>query len=330
MSAATSDRLNIEVYLTEGDLQVTMAEDVRRGLTAPQKYLPAKYFYDAHGSELFEKITELPEYYQTRTELEILQREASHFAERFPSHDIVELGSGSSKKTTTILDAMQHCGVLQRYVPIDVSEQMLRQSSAALLDRYPAMRVDGIVGDFNRHLRAVPPTNGRRMVVFLGSTIGNLNEDERRTFLGGVREILSPQDVFLLGVDLVKDVTTLEAAYNDSAGVTAEFNKNILRVLNRALEGDFEPAAFRHLAFYDQSHARIEMHLVSERQQAVRLKTIDLNLSFVGNETIWTEISCKFTRDSISAALEEAGLKLVEWHTDPRGQFGLLIAARAG
>jgi L-histidine N-alpha-methyltransferase len=264
VSIGSSDRLTITAPFAGDELRSSLADDVRRGLTASQKSLPSKYFYDARGSDLFEQITELPEYYQTRTELEILRSIADPLAADVPFSDVVELGSGSSKKTRTLLDALERHGSLRRFIPLDVSEEMLRQSAAALLDRYPGLRVHGVVGDFLKHLDAVPDAEGRRLVIFLGSTIGNLFKEERIDFLRNVRTLLQPGDGLLLGVDLVKDAATLEAAYNDAAGVTAEFNRNVLRVVNAGLRADFVPGAYRHYAPYNAGEQRIEMYLVAE------------------------------------------------------------------
>jgi len=238
MSPTDIERLTVEVHLS-GDPLESMSQEVRNGLTAQQKTLPCKYFYDTYGSILFEQITELPEYYQTRTELAILQTIAGGLAEELEFNEVLELGSGSAKKTCTLLDALDGRGCLQRYVPVDVSESMLRESAASLLERYQKLLVHGVVGDFQLHLSKAPPPAGRRLVLFLGSTIGNLDVPERQQFLRQVRGLLGPEDCFLVGVDLVKDVERIEAAYNDSAGITADFNRNALPVVNRELDGDF-------------------------------------------------------------------------------------------
>jgi L-histidine N-alpha-methyltransferase len=289
--------------------------------------LPPKYFYDARGAELFEAITELPEYYQTRTEQAILDDIADAMIARWSFRELVELGSGSSTKTRTLLDAMERLGTLERYIPVDVSERMLRESAEALLGRYPSLRVHAVVGDFQRHLPAVPPRLGNRLVIFLGSTIGNLDAAERHALLVDVHGLLSTGDFFLMGVDLVKDVAALEAAYNDAAGVTAEFNRNILRVVNAALGADFDPAAFRHYAYYNAGQARIEMHLIAGSPQDAVIRALDMTVQLRAGESIWTESSYKFTQTSAAAMLEGAGLKLERWHTDPENRFGLALAA---
>lgn len=327
MRSPPTHRLTIDDCLGLGELEQAMADDVRAGLTSLPKRLPSKYFYDARGSELFERITELPEYYQTRTELAILRSNADEIVSALACEELVELGSGSSTKTRVLLDAMEQRGSLARYLPFDVSADMLRDSSSELLRRYPALRVHGVVGDFQRHLASVPGPDGSRLVIFLGSTIGNLETDERRTFLAGVRDLLGDDGSFLLGVDLVKDPTVLHAAYNDAAGVTAEFNRNILRVVNRGLDADFAPAMYRHVAFYNADQARIEMHLAAETDQHVRLGGLAVEIDVRPDETIWTEISCKFTRDTTAAMLAEVGMDLGRWYTDPDDRFALALAS---
>jgi len=245
------------------------------------------------------------------------------------TNELVELGSGSSTKTRVLLDAMERAKLLRRYVPFDVSAEMLQASCVDLLERYASMSVDAVVGDFQRHLDVVPPPDGNRLVIFLGSTIGNLEADERARFLGDVRRLLGERGSFLLGVDLVKDVRVLHAAYNDAAGVTAEFNRNILRVVNNGLDADFDPEAYRHVAFYDADKARIEMHLASERDQQARVRKLGLELAIKADETIWTEISCKFTRESTASMLAEAGLNINHWYTDPQDLFALALASPA-
>jgi L-histidine Nalpha-methyltransferase len=327
MTQPPTDRFALGVCLAPSELATTMAEDVRVGLTSDPKRLPSKYFYDARGSELFERITELPEYYQTRTELAILESIADDLVGELRCEELVELGSGSARKTRVLLDAMERSDLLVRYLPFDVSADMLRESSLELLDRYRKLSVYGVVGDFQRHLTSVPPAGGSRLVMFLGSTIGNLEVEERRAFLAGVRGLLGNDGSFLLGVDLVKDMKALEAAYDDSAGVTAEFNRNILRVVNGRLDADFQTELYRHVAFYDVEKARIEMHLAPERDQHVRVAKLDLEVDVRHDETIWTEISCKFTRESTAAMLAEVGLSLERWFTDAQSRFALALSS---
>jgi len=327
VSARDLDRFTLDRHL-EGSQLSTMRDEVRAGLTAPQKSLPSKYFYDAVGSELFEKITELPEYYQTRTELAILQSLAAPLADQYRWTEVVEIGSGSSKKTLAILDALNERKLLKRFIPIDVSESILRESAEALLERYANIRVHGVIGDFMVHLGSIPPSDGRRLVIFLGSTIGNLDAPERLTFLKSVRGMLGPDDHFLVGMDLVKDIAVIEAAYNDSQGVTAEFNRNVLRVVNRELDANFVPEAYRHKSFFNRDASRIEMHLVPESPQDVVIHDLDLSIHCDPDETIFTEISCKYTETSAREALELAGLELAGWYTDPKALFGMALAKR--
>lgn len=320
-------RYHIDLHVDEQTRLRELVEDVRRGLTGRPKTLAPKYFYDAAGSRLFEKITQLPEYYLTRVEDGLLARWAPDIVRALRPQDIVELGAGSGTKTRRLLDAAG--GWPLRYVPIDVDVTILEAAAAQLVDQYPFLRVHAMVGDFHRHLTKVPPSTGRRLVLFLGSTIGNLDAPARHDLLVGIRRLLDPGDHFLLGVDLVKDVRALEAAYNDAAGVTAEFNRNILRVVNRGLGADFEPEAFAHLAFYDQAAARIEMHLAPASRQVVRLERLDLTIEVATNERIWTESSYKFTRASTGDELQAAGLTVAHWHTDPEHRFALILATPA-
>jgi L-histidine N-alpha-methyltransferase len=326
VSSRSLERFQLDVYLNEEDLRAAMAADVRRGLTATQKTIPPKYFYDDTGSELFERITELPEYYQTRTELAILQSAADGLAEDFAFNEVVELGSGSSKKTVALLDALDRHGHLHRFLPFDVNREMVGLAAGALLERYPALQVYGVVGDFQRDLAHVPSAEGRRLVMFLGGTIGNLNGDERRVFLDQVSDLIGDDGRLLLGVDLVKDRARLEAAYDDSAGVTAAFNRNVLHVVNRELGADFRVHEFRHWAFYNASQSRIEMHLVPDTIQQAYVRDLDLPVTVRPGETIWTEISCKFTEDAVRAELGGAGLRLDRWFTDPEGLFAVVLA----
>src|SRR5262245_60755520 len=297
--------------------------DARRGLAHTPKTLPPKYFYDARGSELFEEITRLPEYYLTRAETSILERVAGEVVALARPREIVEIGAGSSRKTQLLLDALgQHGG--KRFVPIDVSPAALAEAGERLVARYPWLEVLGVVGDFERDLGAVP-RSGARLVCFLGSTIGNLEAEERVPFLRCVRAMLERQDRFLLGVDLVKAQARLHAAYNDARGVTAEFNRNVLRVLNRELDGNLDPAAFAHRAFYDPRLERIEMRLVALRRVESRLARLDLELVFEPGEELHTEISCKFRRESVAEAFRGAGLVLERWITDEPGDFALAL-----
>ena len=323
------DRLHIAVYLDNRGRLTTMADEVRQGLTSTPKTLPPKYFYDERGSELFERVTALPEYYPARAEHRILAAIAEELMAALRPVDLVELGSGSSIKTRVLLDAKSCPAHLTRYVPMDVSEAMLRSAALELLERRPFLKVHGVVGDFERDLDRVPPPVGPRLVLFLGSTLGNLEPAQRSRFFSSVRPLLGVDGRFLLGVDLVKDLQTLNAAYNDSAGVTAKFNRNILQVINNGLRANFDPAAFRHHAFYNGTASRIEMHLVADREQTVYVRDLDLTSHIAAGESIWTESSYKFTRETVAKELEEAGMRLEQWHTGPQQLFGLALAAAA-
>jgi L-histidine N-alpha-methyltransferase len=323
---AADDRLAIESFIDRAAQAQDMADEVRRGLTDAPKHLPSKYFYDEHGSQLFERITELPEYYPTRTELGILRSMADSLVAEGGYEELVEIGSGSATKTRILLDAMERHGTLERYVPLDVSEEMLRQSSLDLLERYAELRIHGVVGDFQRDLTRIPPSVGPRLVIFLGSTIGNLDHQERVSLLAATRKLLGPEDAFLLGIDLVKDVGVIERAYNDAAGVTAEFNRNILNAINRQFDADFRPERFAHRAFYNQREDRIEMHLLPDQPQNVTVRRLDLAVTVAGGESIRTEISCKFTRERVAEMLDAAALRLAEWYSDAENLFGLALA----
>ncbi|HEX2071644.1 MAG TPA: L-histidine N(alpha)-methyltransferase [Thermoleophilaceae bacterium] len=306
------------------DAPQSLAAEVREGLSRPLKELPPKYFYDERGSRLFELITELPEYYPTRCERELLGRHAAEIVAG--SGELVELGSGTASKTRTLLDAMTAAGTLRRYVPFDVDPTVVEACAADLTVSYPGLAVHGVVGDFSRDLDRIPV--GRdRLFAFLGGTIGNLYPSERRRFLERVAGLMASGDRLVIGVDLVKDRAVLEAAYNDSAGVTAEFNRNVLRVLNASLGADFEPSAFEHVAFFDEANSWIELRLRARGAQTVRVEGAALELSFEDGEELRTEISTKFTAQSVEAELSDAGMRLEAFHTD--GVFGLAVASPA-
>jgi L-histidine Nalpha-methyltransferase len=313
------------------DADLSLAEDVLDGFTRPFKELPPKHLYDARGAELFDRICELPEYYPTRTERAILDRYADAIVRRTGMAELVELGSGTAAKTRVLLDAMERAGTLWRYVPFDVAEQTVRDCATALADEYSGLNIYGIVGDFERHLRTVPvPHRDRpRVVAFLGGTIGNFPPGARRRFLRALAGLLSAGDYLLLGTDLVKDVDVLEAAYDDAAGVTAEFNRNVLHVLNRELDADFPTELFEHVAFFDPDHEWIEMRLRARRACHVRIAALDLEVDFARGEELRTEISAKFTRDRVAADYAACGLDLAEWFTDDDGLFALSLAALA-
>lgn len=327
--AAAEARIEIRRADPEADRRAEMREDVVAGLTGSPKELPPKYFYDARGSRLFERITRLPEYYLTHAERKILARSAPGMVAELRPRALVEFGSGSAAKTRILLDAMRAAGLLAGYAPIDVSPSALRESAGRLAADYPGLRVVGVIGDFRRPLE-LPFEEEARLVAFLGSTIGNLKPATAVRFLGRVAGAMGPADGFLVGFDLVKDRERLEAAYDDAAGVTAEFNRNVLRVLNRELGADFDLTAFRHRAFYDEREARIEMHLVSERAQTVRIRDLEMEVEFDEGETIRTELSHKYTRESAVGLLEAAGLRLGRWEADPEGLFALALARSGG
>jgi L-histidine N-alpha-methyltransferase len=305
----------------------TIEDDVQRGLTARPKDIPPKWFYDDRGSVLFDEITRLAEYYPTRCERAILEARASEIAERTRADTLVELGSGTSEKTRVLLDGLRPGG-LARFVPFDVSKRTLHDAAAAIEEEYAGIDVQPVVGDFTLDLDDIPK-GGRRLVVFLGGTIGNLLPDARASFLRDVAAMLDPDDFFLLGTDLVKDVARLEAAYDDERGVTAEFNKNVLHVMNRELDADFDVDAFEHVAVFDTEREWIEMRLRSTREQTVRVGALELEVAFAAGEEMRTEVSAKFTRARVERELAAAGMELVAWWTDPDGDFALSLARRA-
>ncbi len=317
--------VEVHSYLREGD-ERTLADDVLDGLTRPLKELPPKHLYDARGSDLFDAICELPEYYQTRTERLILQTHADEIVARSGALELVELGSGSATKTRVLLDAMAAAGTLRRYVPFDVSATTVQAVAGLLCDEYPGLSVYGVVGDFERHLGELPDPEGARLVAFLGGTIGNFPPGSRRRFLRGLGKVLGPDGHLLLGTDLVKDPHVIEAAYNDSAGVTAQFNLNVLHVLNRELGANFAVDAFEHVAFFDRQREWIEMRLRALEPQTVRVEALDLDVEFAAREELRTEISAKFTPERLRGDLAAAGLELVEVFTDPDELFAVSLA----
>jgi L-histidine N-alpha-methyltransferase len=323
----------LDIQLTEHDAELALRVDARAGLTATPKRLPPKWFYDARGSELFERITEQPEYYPTRTERALLERSAAEIAVASGADVVVELGSGSSAKTRLLLDAFAAAGTLRWYVPQDVSESALRGAMDTLAAEYPDLRLRGVVGDFTRHLDRLPggrhhplPDGRRRMVAFLGGTIGNLLPAERSAFLSGLRAVLEPGEQLLLGTGLVVDPTVLVPAYDDAAGVTAEFNRNVLRVLNRELDADFDVAAFDHRAVWDVENEWIEMRLLARRAMTVHVTGLDLTVEFDAAEQMCTEVSAKFRPDGIRAVLAATGFDLTRMWTDPDDRHALSLA----
>lgn len=308
--------------LPEDATDAALRADVRAGLTRTPKTLPPKWFYDARGSELFEEITRLPEYYPTRAEREILLARADEIAAASGASTLVELGSGSSEKTRHLLDALKG---LHSYVPVDVSESALTGAAEALVADRPDLRVHALIADFTAGLE-LPATPGPRLVAFLGGTVGNLLPAERARFLASVRALLEPGDTLLLGTDLVKDESTLVSAYDDAAGVTAAFNKNVLSVMDRELGADFDPADFAHVARWDREQEWIEMRLRARRALTVKIPELDLLVGFEAGEEVRTEVSAKFRQDGVRAELAAAGMELTHWWTDEAGRFALSLA----
>jgi L-histidine N-alpha-methyltransferase len=316
----------IEVHL-DADTAATMARDVRDGLAADPKELAPKYFYDERGSQLFEQITELSEYYPTRAERSILaERSAEIITAAAAPRTLVELGSGSASKTRHLLSAMRDANCLGTYVPVDISEEITHETAEALVREYPGLAVRGLVCDFEHHLERIPDAEGGRLVAFLGGTIGNLYPAARRDFLTRLAGLMGPDDRLLLGTDLVKGRERLEAAYDDAGGVTAEFNKNVLSVLNRELGADFDLDAFAHIARYDAEEARMDIRLRSLTEQTIRLEGLDLEVSFTAGEEMRTEISSKFTYERLAQVYAEAGLAISGWFTDVDCDYALSLA----
>jgi L-histidine N-alpha-methyltransferase len=317
------------VQARPGRYLAALRADVMSGLTSTPKTLPPKYFYDERGSALFDEITRLPEYYLTRAETEILTARAGEIARLSGCESLVELGSGTSAKTGLLLRAMRAAGTLREFIPFDVDPTVLAEATAALEQRYPGLRIAPFVGDFEHDLGAIPPGQ-RRMIAFIGSTIGNLDPPARAKLLAQVSAALPPGDTFLLGTDLVKDTGRLLRAYDDAAGVTAEFNRNVLRVINRELSADFAVDEFQHVAVWDADDQWIEMRLRAASAQRVTVADLDLTVEFAAGEEMRTEISAKFTPAQVRAELEAAGMETVRFWTDPAGDFGLTLATVAG
>ena len=315
--------MRVDVHLGPDDVAAALRADVVAGLSTQPRWLPPKWFYDERGGRLFDAITRLPEYYPTRAETEILGQRAAEVAAVTGATHLVELGSGTSTKTRLLLDALP----VGRFTPFDVDEAMLRAAGPAIESAYPGLDVQAVVGDFQHHLGALPG-GGDRLVAFLGSTIGNLVPPERAKLLADLAGALHAGEWLLLGTDLVKDEATLVAAYDDAQGVTAEFNRNVLRVLNRQLGADFDVDAFAHRAVWVPEEEWIEMHLVARGEQRVRIDELDLDVSFADGEELRTEISAKFRRSGVEAELTSAGFELVRWWTDAAGRFALSLSRR--
>jgi L-histidine N-alpha-methyltransferase len=317
--------ITVRSYLGAGD-EGSLGDDVLDGLTRPFKELPPKHFYDQAGAELFDRICDLPEYYPTRAERAILTERSGDIAALTGAAEVVELGSGTAAKSRILLSALANAGTLRRYVPVDVTEGMIRSTGAALAAEYPGLEVHGIVGDFDRHLGRLPAPTGPRIVALLGGTIGNFTPGSRRRFLRSIGRVLGTDGALLLGVDLVKDPARIEAAYDDGAGVTAAFNRNILRVVNRELSADFEPERFDHVAFFDREHEWIEMRLRAQCRMTVHVADLGLTVEFGEREELRTEISAKFTPRRLAADLAAARLEPIELFTDPDALFALTLA----
>lgn len=319
--------LTLSNYLAADSAATALRRDVREGLAQSPKMLPPKWFYDSVGSDLFDQITRLPEYYPTRTEAQILTDRSAEITAAAGADTLVELGSGTSEKTRMLLDAMRDGGQLRRFVPFDVDAGVLRAAGDAIGQEYPGIEIDAVCGDFEEHLGKIPSV-GRRLVAFLGSTIGNLTPGPRADFLASLAETLQPGDSVLLGTDLVKDSDRLVSAYDDSAGVTAAFNRNVLSVVNRELDADFDLDAFDHVAKWNADEERIEMWLRADEPQQVRIAGLDLDVAFGAGEEMLTEVSCKFRADGVADELAKAGLQQTHWWTDGAGDFGLSLAVK--
>lgn len=316
----------IDVHVHTQDPEV-IKEEIRAGLLSTPKKLPTKYFYDDWGSTLFEQICELPEYYQTRTEHELLKNVADDVVTKTGAEELVELGSGAATKTRVLLDAMARAKQLTFYVPFDVSEGIVRRVSQELVEEYEGLQIHGVVGDFLAHLEHIPE-GGRRLVVILGGTLGNLGPEAEPVFLSSIYDEMDQEDFFLLGVQLITDVDRLEAAYNDSAGITAAFNKNMLCVLKSVIKADFDPDAFQHIARFNQDMHRIEMHLQSIHNQVIPIPALNMNLCLQKGEEILTEISTKYTQQQVESLLTRTGFSPVQWYTDAQRLHGLALAQK--
>ncbi len=316
------DRIEVRSHI-EKTFRSNIANDTLRGLTAPRKSIPSKYFYDARGSRLFDEICNLPEYYPTRTEMSILEHASANIMGSFKRGDIVELGSGGNRKIRMLLDAVgRDSRNHYRYVPVDVSETALIEASEELLKIYPELEVLGIVADFTAHMNAIP-SERPRLIIFFGSTIGNFNDQDRKRFLQLVADSMKPEDRFLIGFDMIKPRKTLEAAYNDSLGVTSAFNKNVLNVLNRELNADFNPSHFRHVAFFNEERSRVEMHLQARQDTEVTVSDLELEVEINKDETIHTEICSKFSKEDIRQMADDVGLDIKQWFFDSKEWFSL-------
>ena len=319
--------LTLSNHLAADSAYEALCRDVREGLQSSPKSLPPKWFYDSVGSDLFDQITRLPEYYPTRAEAEILRDRAAEIASVSGADTLVELGSGTSEKTRVLLGALRQGGALRRFVPFDVDASMLSAAGTAIQREYPGVEIAAVCGDFEEHLAKIP-NGGRRLFAFLGSTIGNLAPDARSEFLATLADVLQPGDSLLLGTDLVKDTGRLVQAYDDAAGVTAQFNRNVLAVINRELNADFDVDAFRHVATWNPAEERMEMWLEAEGAQRVHIGALNLVVDFSTGERVLTEVSCKFRAAAVADELAQAGLQLTRWWTDAADDFGLSLSVK--
>ncbi|RDH77539.1 L-histidine N(alpha)-methyltransferase [Mycolicibacterium moriokaense] len=319
--------MSLSNYLAADSAARALRRDVYDGLTSSPKTLPPKWFYDSVGSDLFDQITRLPEYYPTRTEAQILRERSAEIAAASAADTLVELGSGTSEKTRLLLSALRSAGTLRRFIPFDVDAGILQAAGAAILDEYPGIEIEAVCGDFEEHLGKIPRV-GTRLVVFLGSTIGNLTPAPRADFLASLADTMQPGDTLLLGTDLVKDTGRLVRAYDDSAGVTAQFNRNVLAVVNRELDADFVADAFEHVARFNADEERIEMWLRAKSAQRVHVAALDLTVDFAAGEEMLTEVSCKFREQGVADELAAAGLRRTHWWTDSAGDFGLSLSTK--
>jgi L-histidine N-alpha-methyltransferase len=319
--------LTLSNHLAADSAYLALRRDVYDGLQSTPKSLPPKWFYDSVGSELFDQITRLPEYYPTRAEAEILRARSAEIASASEADTLVELGSGTSEKTRMLLDALHNRASLRRFVPFDVDASILSSTATAIQHEYPNIEIKAVCGDFEEHLTEIP-RGGRRLFVFLGSTIGNLTPAPRAEFLADLSEVMRPGDSLLLGTDLVKDTERLVRAYDDAGGVTARFNRNVLAVINRELDADFDVEGYQHVARWNTEEERIEMWLRTDRRQRVRVGALELTVDFAAGEEMLTEVSCKFHPNGVSAELTDAGLRPIRWWTDSAGDFGLSLAVK--
>ncbi len=319
--------LSLSNHLAADSAYNSLRRDVFDGLQKTPKSLPPKWFYDSAGSDLFDQITRLPEYYPTRAEAEILRARSAEVASASEADTLVELGSGTSEKTRMLLDALRDRGSLRRFVPFDVDASILSTAATAIQQEYGGVEIKAVCGDFEEHLTAIP-SGGRRLFVFLGSTIGNLTTGPRAEFLATLSAQMWPGDSLLLGTDLVKNTGRLVRAYDDAAGVTARFNRNVLAVINRELDADFDVDAYQHVARWNSEEERIEMWLRASRRQRVRVGALELTVDFAAGEEMLTEVSCKFRPGGVDAELAGAGLRRIRWWTDGAGDFGLSLAAK--